>query len=216
MGGRFGYVDDGQTPNSQLIFYDYRPAPVIFEIRGLPKDKSFLNTAWDKAGNASMDTYCGIRQGTVIHCEGGYVAQNEAFDKDGKLIRRFQPTTPNLNVNFIEAVRSRRASDLAADILDGHLTVSLIHMGNISYRVGKTLSAGEVKERIMGQKELLSAFERFKDHLRSNDVDVDKMIAGPMLTMDPARERFTGDLSAEGNKLATGEYRKPFVVPEKV
>ena len=32
----------------------------------------------------------------------------------------------------------------------------------------------------------------------------------------PASERFTGDLSAEANKLATREYRKPFVVPEKV
>jgi len=216
MGGRFAYRDDGQTPNSQLMFYDYRPAPIVFEIRGLPKDKSFLNTAWDKAQNTSMDTYCGIRQGTVIHCEGGYVAQNKAFDKDGTLIRQFQPTTPNLNVNFIEAVRSRRASDLVADIQDGHLTVSLIHMANISYRVGKTLSAGQIKERILGQKELLDAFERFKDHLRANDVDVDQMIAGPMLTMDPARERFTGDLSAEANRLVSGEYRKPFVVPERV
>ncbi len=216
MGGRFGYVDDGQTPNSQLMFYDYQPAPIIFEMRGLPKDKSFLNTAWDKSQNTSMDTYCGIRQGTVIHCEGGYIAQNKAFDKDGKLIRQFEPTTPNLNVNFIEAMRSRRASDLAADILDGHLTVSLIHMSNISYRIGKTLSAGEIKERITGKKELLGPFDRFKDHLSANNVNVNKMTAGPLLTMDPTRERFTGDLSTEANKLVSRDYRKPFVVPEKV
>ena len=215
MGGRFGYVDDGQTPNSLLMFFDYQPAPVIFEIRGLPKDKSYLNTAWDKARNTSMDTYHGLRQGTVVHCEGGYIALNKAFDKDGKLIREFQPTTPNLNVNFIEAVRSRRAGDLGADILDGHLTVSLIHMANISYRAGKSLPAGEIKERIAGQKELTGAFERFKDHLRANEVG-DRMIAGPMLAMDPARERFTGDLSAEANKMVSRDYRKPFVVPEKV
>ncbi len=216
MGGRFGYVDDGQTPNSQLMLFDYEPAPIIFEIRGLPKDKTFLNTPWDKAQNKTMDTYYGLRQGTVIHCEGGYVAQNKAFDKGGALIREFQPTTPNLTENFIEVVRSRRVSDQAADILDGHLTVSLIHMGNISYRLGKERPTGEIKERVTSQKELLSAFERFQEHLRANGVDAEKMISGPMLTMDPKHERFTGDLSAEANKLARGEYRKPFVVPEKV
>jgi hypothetical protein len=216
MGGRFGYVDDGETPNSHLTFFDYQPAPIIFEIRGLPKDKSFLNSPWDKNQKVSMDTYHGIRQGTVIHCEGGYVVQNKAFDKSGKLIEEFKPTTPNLHVNFIEAVRSRRAGDLVADILDGHLTVSLIHAGNISYRLGKTVSAGEVKERIAGQKQLQNAFERFVDHLRANAVNVDKMVAGAALTIDPERERFVGDFAAEANRLARGTYRPPFVVPEKV
>ena len=199
-----------------MLFCDYEPAPLIFEIRGLPKDKSFLNTAWDKNREVSHDSYFGIRQGTVIHCEGGYVAQNKAFDKQGKLIQQFQATTPNLNVNFIEAVRSRKAEDLVSDINQGHQTVSLIHMANISYRLGKTVSAGEIKERIAGRKELTNAFERFKQHLQANDVDVDKINCGPMLTMDPAKERFTGDFAAEANKLARGEYRKGFVVPEKV
>ena len=36
LGGRFGYEDDGQTPNTQIIFLDYKPAPIIFEVRGLP------------------------------------------------------------------------------------------------------------------------------------------------------------------------------------
>jgi predicted dehydrogenase len=215
-GGRFGYTDDGQTPNSQLMFYDFQPAPVIFEIRGLPRDKSFLASAWDKNQAATMDSYCGIRQGTVVHCEGGYVAQNKAFDQDGKLIRQFQPTSPNLNVNFIEAVRSRKAGDLVSPILEGHETVALIHASNISYRVGKTLSAGEIKERIGGNNDMVEAFGSFQEHLKVNDVDVDKMIAGPMLAIDPAGERFTGDFSAEANQLARGEYRKPFIVPEKV
>jgi predicted dehydrogenase len=216
LGGRFGYSDDGQTPNSQLMFFDYQPAPILFEIRGLPKDKSLLSTAWDKNQASTMDSYCGIRQGTAIHCEGGYVAQNKAFDKDNKLIREFQPTSPNLNVNFIDAVRSRRQTDLVADIQEGHRTVGLIHMANISYRLGKTAPAGETVERIKGQPRLASALERFSAHLRLNGVDVDQLIAGPMLTMDPTHERFTGDFAASANQLAHGEYRKPFVVPERV
>jgi hypothetical protein len=163
-----------------------------------------------------MDNYHSVRQGTVIHCEGGFVAHNKAFDTGGKLIREFKPTTPDLYVNFIEAVRSRKRESLAGDILDGHLSVSLIHMANISQRVGKTVAQGELKERARGSKDLAGAFDRFAAHLQANDVDLAKMVAGPMLTMDGASERFTGEFSKEANRLLTREYRKPFVVPERV
>ncbi len=102
-----------------------------------------------------------------------------------------------------------------ADISGGHQTVALIHMANISYRIGKGVSAGEIKERIAGRKEMAGAFERFQAHLAANGVE-EKIVAGPMLTMEPEKERFTGDFAAEANRLARGEYRKPFVVPEKV
>jgi hypothetical protein len=119
-------------------------------------------------------------------------------------------------VAFINAVRSRRASDLSGDMLQGHLSACLIHMSNTSYRLGKTSSAGEIREHISGRKDLLAIYESMREHLLANGVDVDKMVAGPMLTMDPAAERFTGEFSQEANKLISREYRKPFVVPEKV
>jgi hypothetical protein len=37
---------------------------------------------------------------------------------------------------------------------------------------------------------------------------------GRQLTFDPAREKFVGD--AEADKMLKRDYRKPFVVPEKV
>ena len=124
IAGRFGYQDDGQTPNTQIVYFDYQPAPVLFELRGLPKNKSFLtSTTPDFWGKDAMDTYLGISIGKVIHCEHGYVVgsttSHAAFDLGGKRIREFKPTTPELGHNFIQAVRSRRAGDLAADILDG-------------------------------------------------------------------------------------------------
>ena len=36
IGGRFGYVDDGETPNTLIAVLDYPTAPLIFEVRGLP------------------------------------------------------------------------------------------------------------------------------------------------------------------------------------
>lgn len=42
IGGRFGYDDDATTANTQIAFYDFKPVPVIFEVRGLPeKDMNF-------------------------------------------------------------------------------------------------------------------------------------------------------------------------------
>lgn len=216
LGGRFAYTDDGQTPNSQLVLYDYDPVPIIFEVRGLPKDKSLLAGPWNKNYKETMDTYCGVRIAVVLHCENGYVAHNQAFDNDGKLIRKFPPNGPTEQANFIQAVRSRKVSDLVGDVEDGHLSAALIHMANISYRVGKSAPSGEIKERIRGHKELSRAYGPFEEHLSANGVGLDKMVFGPMLTMDTASERFTGEFSAEANRLLTRDYRTPFVVPEKV
>jgi hypothetical protein len=218
IGGRFGYVDDGQTPNTQIAFLDYEPAPIIFEVRGLPKDKSYLSGVWEKNAKQTMDFYQGIQIGLVVHCEGGYVANNKAFDKNGKTIKEFQPTNEDLTANFIKAVRSRKASDLQGDVLQGHLSAALFHMANISYRLGKAKSPGEIRERIQGKKELSNAHERFAEHLAANGIALDKTpaVLGPWLTMDPEKERFVGEMAAEANKLLTRDYRAPFVVPEKV
>jgi len=218
IGGRFGYVDDGETPNTMIAFLDYQPAPIIFEVRGLPKDKSYLAAVWEKNAKQTMDFYQGIQIGLVVHCEGGYVASNKAFDKEGKLIKQFEPTNEDLTANFIKAVRSRKMSDLQGDILQGHLSAALIHLANISYRLGKATPAGETKERIQGHKELVNAHERFIEHLSANGIALDKTPAalGPWLTMDTEKERFIGDLSDEANKLLSRDYREPFVVREKV
>jgi hypothetical protein len=216
FGGRFAYTDDGQTPNTELIFLDYQPAPIIFQVRGLPHDKSLLATAWNKNYKETMDDYRGVRIGVVVQCEGGYIAANRAFDKNGSLIREFKSPNPTEHAAFIQAVRSRRSSDLLGDVLQGHLSASLVHMGNISYRLGKVAAPGEIQERIGGRRDLKTIYEGMQEHLLANGVDVNKMVAGPMLTMDSDREQFTGEFSEEANKLLSRHYRKPFVVPEKV
>ena len=213
IGGRFGYEDDGQTPNTQVIYLDYQPVPVIFEVRGLPKNKAVPAGAWGK----NMDVFRGIGMGVVVLCEGGHLAGNKVFDKAGKPIRQFKPTTPEVGANFLQAVRSGRAGDLVADIEQGHLSAALVHLSNISYRLGKTAPDGEITERIAGRKELSASHERFKTHLDANGVDLKTTAAtlGPMLTVDPDAERFVGDFSDKANKLVTREYRKPFIVPDK-
>ena len=55
--------------------------------------------------------------------------------------------------NFIKAVRSRKKEDLNADILEGHLSATLPHLANISYRVGRSLTFDGKTETCTGDAE---------------------------------------------------------------
>jgi predicted dehydrogenase len=213
IGGRFVHDDDAETPNTQIAFLDYQPAPVIFEVRGLPTKK----------GLNAMDNYRSGRVDVVIQCEDGHFmgdgGSGWVYDKDGKKVRQFKGDGGESHQNnFIKAVRSRKQSDLNADIELGHLSAILVHQANISYRLGKEKRPEEVLEAIKGNKEMRDSYERFLKHLEANEVDLKKapVTLGPVLQFDPQAERFTGEFSDEANKLVSRAYREPFVVPEKV
>ncbi len=145
VGGRVGYDNDGETPNTQLSFYDYRPVPIINEVRGLPR----------KTKDTVMDHYRGIRIGVVFQCEGGYYAGGGSggwvYDKDDKKIKQFvQDGAGDHQKNFVDAMRSRKVSDQHADIEQGHLSSALCHMANISYRVGAEAGGGDRRD-VQGQ-----------------------------------------------------------------
>jgi len=217
IGGRFGYDDDGETPNTQIAILDYEPAPIIFEVRGLAQKKD----------DSVMDNYRGVRIGVVIECEGGYFAGGGGggwvYDNDGNKIKQFKGDGGNGHqANFIKAVRSRKASDLNADILEGHISATLCHMGNISHRIGQLSLPDEIREAIKAEPQAMETFERFREHLSGNGLDVSKTrsVSGPWLEMNQDKEEFVGDgefgPARWANELLKREYRKPFVVPEKV
>jgi predicted dehydrogenase len=209
-GGRLGYVDDGETANTQIIFQGYEKAPLIFEVRGLP----------EKTGSKSMDKIKGASVGCVIECEGGYVSVPNytgatAHDKTGAEIRKFSGSTDHF-ANFIKAVQSRRHEELHADILEGHLSSALCHTGNISYRLGKKQDPAAGREQLKDIKGMGEAFDRMAAHLDKNGVDITKeqIAFGVPLKMDPKTERFLGNDAA--NNMLTRPYRAPFIVPENV
>jgi predicted dehydrogenase len=218
IGGRFGYEDDGETPNTQIAFFGYDPVPIVFEVRGLPR----------KAGDAAMDNFKGVRVGIVIECERGFFAGGAGggwtYDGDGNKIKQYASTGGDRHaVNFIEAVRARNPAVLNADILGGHVSAALHHMSNISHRLGTRLPFGEIEKTI--GPETAEAFRRFQDHLTENGVDPARATAviGPSLETDPdgnERELFVSrsayDAGFWANRLLTRTCRPPFVMPENV
>lgn len=226
IAGRFGYNDDGQTPNTQITIFEYGDIPIIYEVRGLPT----------KEGDSNMDIYHSIstagvvmqsgrpspspNTGVVVQCEDGYVDLTSlvAFNNVGKEIKRFKSFSPGPKASFINAVRSRKINDIRTDILEGHLSTALCHMGNISYRIGKESSNEQIREIIQGDKDSLEAFSRFQKHLSANGVSLKETppVLGPWLRINSKKERFFGKFSRQANKLITRDYRKPFIVPEQI
>ncbi len=218
IGGRFGVgeTDDiGQTANTQIAYFDYKPAPVIFEVRGLPRKK----------GDRAMDNYrrTGVDIGDYVQCEGGYFPTGDGggwvYDNDGKKIKQFVGRGgAGHHENWINAVRSRKVSDLNADIEVGHISAALSHMANTSYRLGKKATPDDIKATLSDNAEMMDSFDRMLEHLAANEVDLEKepITMGPMLTMDAEKEQYVGENSDMANMYLKRNYREPFVVPENV
>ena len=197
-GGRLSYEDAGETANSQVCVFDYGRKTLVFEVRGL-----------------KTDALKGAKVGNIFYGSEGYVVLSSysggaAFDPEGKLVQEFKGGDNHFE-NFLKAVRSRNVSDLNADILEGHLSSALCHLGNISYRLGKQMPLAQAKDHLKGS-ENQATFARFSEHLADNQLGANTEIAlGRSLAFDPKSETFTGD--SEANTMLTREYRAPFVVP---
>jgi hypothetical protein len=204
-GGRYVWNDAGETPNSQVCLHEFADGKrIIFEVRNLETEKL------DGAGVGVI--FYGSEGKLVIPGPDGGVV----YDNDGNEVRKFSGGQETLHYeNFIQAVRKRDHTILNADILEGHLSSALCHVGNISYRLGMQVSAEELQKSLGDDVESLATLDRFLAHLADNkqNPQTAKITAGPTLWLSDD-ETFVGEHSEDANKLLTREYRAPYVVPK--
>jgi predicted dehydrogenase len=203
LGGRFGYVDDGETPNTQLVFHDYGDSQLIFEVRGLKTERLL-----------------GAGVGIIFYGSEGYMVVDSydhaaVFDNDKKLVTQFKGGGDTLHFNnFLDGVRD--GTPLNADVFEGHLSAALCHLGNVSYRLGKPTPFDPKTKAFGDDKETYETFGRFEKHLADNGISLDKTqyTLGRRLAFDPKRESIPADKEADA--MLTRDYRKPYVVPAEV
>ncbi len=203
IGGRFLFNDACNTPNTQIIYYDFPTAPVLYEVHNLTKKKN----------SNEMPTFRGELVGVIVECEGGSVSlyRGIAWDKDGKVVKKFSGDG-NHFVNFIEAVRKGDRSILHADVEVGHVSTAVCHTGNISYRVGHVASEKEQRRAIAAVAIFNEMYERFLEHLRAHEIDPSTATLGLWLEVDRENECFKDH--EEANMLVHGFYRPPYVIPD--
>lgn len=210
VGGRVGYDDDGDTANTQVVVQEYESAPLVIEVRGLPRNRAEQDGKW------RMDQHRGVGIGAIIHCEGGELAipsYSRAIAKDaaGEVIEEWKGAKNHFE-NFIDAVRARKAETLTADIVEGHISSALCHTGNISQALGEPASRDEVREAIGDHPAAQETWARMEKHLEANAIDIgaSDFRVGPWLELDPSTEMFR---DARANALLRRADRAPFAVP---
>jgi predicted dehydrogenase len=171
IGGKFMFDDDQETPNTITATYEFnvngRPKMMTFEVRHwYSNHEAGING--ERPGNTIGNTFYGSKGYLVIDNYNKYYTFMGVKQEPGPAAN----SGGNHFANFIEAVRTRKRENLTAEIEEGALSCNLMHLANISYRLGRTLNWDE------------------KTWTVKND--------------------------PEANKMLTREYRKPYVVPEKV
>ncbi|MFO0880050.1 MAG: Gfo/Idh/MocA family oxidoreductase [Gemmataceae bacterium] len=133
-GGKYFYDDDQQTPDTQIATFDFPTCSLVWEHR-----------IWAKTG--VRDKGFGIelvgQNGTLVIDDKGWHVHN-GIEAGGK------PTgyeRPHLR-NFIDCIKSGKRPN--ADIEIGHHSTRLCHLGNIAYRLGRTLKFDPTTETIPG------------------------------------------------------------------
>ncbi len=208
IGGRFGYVDDGETANTQLALFDYGDVPMVFEVRGL-----------------DTKDFKGVKIGNIWFGEKGYVvcpsySGGAAYDPEGKKLEEFKGGGDQHHFdNFVKAVRANKAALLNCPATEGHLSAALCHLANISYRLGAETAFDKEIAVFDGTPGAKDALGRMIAHLKDNNIDLAKAIGrvGPKLTIDTKTEKFTAGIDdlAKANAMLTREYRKGFDINEK-
>ncbi len=197
-GGRVGMGDCAETPSVQVTIHDFGPTTVIQEVRN-------LKTAAAKRGSMY-----------ILGTEG-YLSGSTVYDLDGNPVQKLSPL-PNEDHfdNFIQAVRSRKRQDQNAEIEEGHVSTSVVHVANVAQRLGKPAPPREIRQALEAlevNENVVETFTEIRRHLADNGVDIEKtpLTLGPWIGIDSDAERFVDNATA--NAMLTRNYRKPFVVP---
>jgi predicted dehydrogenase len=140
-----GAPTDQQTPNSQYATYQYADGTELHcDLRnwfsGPPEAQGLYiygSKGWMKVGEDQTQVYFGRKN------EPGPTLTSDEKSDSGQA--HFE--------NFIDCVRSRKSENLRAPLEEGHFSTSLCHLGNISYRVGRSVKFDGSAERFVGDEE---------------------------------------------------------------
>jgi predicted dehydrogenase len=147
-GGRFGLNDQGETPNTQATSFTYADGTILtFEVRNLGSYPECKN---DACSNSFFGTKGYYKKG-----EGFFDYQNKPIAVDAPKPEGLSPWD-----HFIKAVRSRKEEDVTAPVLPAHLSCVHCHLGNLAYRLGRSLVFDPKTERFSTDDEANKMLKR--------------------------------------------------------
>ena len=138
IGGHFLFDDDQETPNTLSCAFE-------FNVGGKPRLLEFEVRHWLSNPEADITERASTNSiGNIFYGSKGYLAV-DTYSSYKSWVGKQRTPGPARNaggdhfLNFIEAVRSRKRESLNAEIAEGAASTVLVHLANISYRVGRTI-----------------------------------------------------------------------------
>ncbi|MGA3241449.1 MAG: Gfo/Idh/MocA family oxidoreductase [Bryobacteraceae bacterium] len=203
IGGHFMFDDDQETPNTLNCAFEFadngRRQMLEFEVRhwmsngeatvgpspqratpaaaapsdgdGAPPPAGRSGAARPRNTDSIGNLFYGSKGYLDVDSYSSYKSWLGKEQAEGPAAKDSDPMKNHVT-NFVEAVRAHKKEMLHAEIEEGAASTVLVHLANISYRVGRTINFDS--------------------------------------------KTFTCIGDSEANKHLSREYRKPFVVPEKV
>jgi len=175
IGGHFMFNDDQQTPNTLNSAFQFdlpngKRRMLEFEVRHwMTNHEADIGSPGfgggdipAALGNVSKSGQPKVQPkntiGNTFYGSKGYLAM-DGYDSYKTWMGEEQERGPHANgagnnwANFIDCVRSRKKEDLNAPIEEGHISCTLVHLANVSYRLGRTLTFDPEKEQVVGDDE---------------------------------------------------------------
>ncbi len=142
MGGKFMFDDDQETPNTISANLEFvaggKTKMMTFDVRHWYSNHE-AGIGGERPGNTIGNTFYGANGYLVIDNYNKYYSFMGREQKPGPArIERDKHFE-----NFIAGVRSRKREDVNAEIEEGAISCVLMHLANISYRLGRTLNWDE-------------------------------------------------------------------------
>ncbi len=161
-GGRYQFSDDWQTPDTQVISWDF------------PEGKTLT---WEGRSCNGCKTE-GLDRGVMIYgTEGSALLDSNSykfFDKKGKVTKEVldQKDAEGSNLvsatgrrldkmhlqNFLDSIRGTAKPNCPVE--EGHKSVTALHLGNIAWRVGRELNCDPANGHIKNDAEAMKLWRR--------------------------------------------------------
>jgi len=150
MGGKFTFNDAKETPEVLTTLYHY------------PEQKKLIQF---EVRHWCTNTEDGATVGNIFYGTEGYLVV-KGYSEYEILFGKNRDPGPKNNAggdhyaNFIAAMRARDPKIQNGPVETVHLSSALAHLGNISYRLGRTLKFDPEKEKFIGDKDANKMLKR--------------------------------------------------------
>lgn len=148
-GGIYWLKDAKETPDTQVVTYEYDDLVMTFELRAFARDHVFHQGKLAPGGPGSAEFFTAFygTEGTLVVDTSAWTV----YTKDSGVGPVVKASGGSHEGNFIECMKTRQKPN--SDVEIGRLSTILCHLGNISHKLRRPVKFDPRTEEFVGDRE---------------------------------------------------------------